>query len=153
MPPVKQEAWVGFHQAHSAVTKALDAELTAKFGLQLSAFEVLSRAAHSEDDYLRMSDLAEKATLSPSRISRLVSDLEGRGLMERRTCEADTRVVYAEITERGRELVGEAQEIHVRAIESLFFAGLSAGDVKRLAELWPRVIAAAGGSRSGSESR
>lgn len=146
LAPDKQEAWVGFLQAHSVITKALDAELVANHGLQLSTFEVLSRVAASEDGRLRMSDLAEQAMLSPSRISRLVSELETRKLLERRSCESDTRVVYAAITERGRELVGDVQDSHVDGIEARFFGGLSKADVRRLADLWPRVIAAAGGN-------
>jgi DNA-binding MarR family transcriptional regulator len=90
-----------------------------------------------------MSDLAEQALLSQSRVSRLVTELEQRGLMQRRGCEKDTRVVYAGITDEGRELVERAQDPHSESIEERFFKGLSEKEISRLAELWPRVIEAA----------
>src|SRR5436190_18798636 len=83
LSPEKRSAWVGFLRAHAIVTKALDADLIANFGLQLSGFEVLSRLEDAEDDRMRISDLAEGVLLSQSRISRLVTELVGKGLIER----------------------------------------------------------------------
>jgi DNA-binding MarR family transcriptional regulator len=143
LPAQKQAAWVGFLRAHALITKALDADLIANFGIPLSAFEVLVRAGSAEDGYLRMSDLADEAMLSPSRVSRLVTELQGRGLMERRSCPQDTRVVYAAITEDGRELLGRVQELHVEGVERRFFSGLSSEQVSQLAEAWPAVLEAA----------
>jgi DNA-binding MarR family transcriptional regulator len=142
----KQAAWIGFLEAHSVVLKALEADLIANVGLQLSAFEVLSRVAYSDDGRLRMSDVARQALLSQSRVSRLVAELERRGLLERQPCASDTRVVYAAITDAGRALVDRVQGHHVAEIERRFFKELSDDEVEGLAELWPRVIVAAGGS-------
>jgi DNA-binding MarR family transcriptional regulator len=140
LSPEKRAAWLGFLQAHSVVTKALEADLIANFGLQLSGFEVLSRTALADDGYLRMSDLAEQVRLSQSRISRLVTELEQRGLMCRRGCEKDTRVVYAAITSEGRALVERVEQMHSEAIERRFFGRLSEKEVGHLAGLWERVI-------------
>ena len=109
LPPEKRAAWLGFLRAHSAIVKGLDADLIANFGVPLSAFQVLFGVAQSEAGYLRMSDVAEQARLSPSRASRIVSELERRGLLERRACEGDTRVVYAAITEAGRDLASKLE--------------------------------------------
>jgi DNA-binding MarR family transcriptional regulator len=143
LPAEKQAAWVGFLRAHALITKALDADLIANFGIPLSAFEVLLRAGSAEDGYLRMSDLADEAMLSPSRVSRLVTELQSRGLMERRSCPNDTRVVYAAVTEEGRELLRRVQEVHVEGVERRFFSGLSSEQVSQLAEAFPAVLAAA----------
>jgi DNA-binding MarR family transcriptional regulator len=143
LSPEKRAAWIGFLRAHSLVTKGLEADLVANFGLQLSAFEVLSRVSVAEDGHLRMSDLAEQTFLSQSRVSRLVTELEQKGLMRRRGCKHDTRVVYAAITDEGRELVDKAQDPHSESIEARFFKGLSEEEITRLAELWPRVIGSA----------
>jgi DNA-binding MarR family transcriptional regulator len=141
----KLAAWSGFLEAHSVITKALDADLILNFGIPLSAFEALLRVAHSPDGALRMSDLAKQALLSQSRISRLVTEMEQRGLLRRESCPEDTRVVYAKITDAGLELVTRVQEHHLADIEQRFFAGLSGDEIGRLAALWPRVIAAATG--------
>lgn len=143
LSPEKQSAWVGFLRAHSLVTKALDADLIANFGLQLSAFEVLSRLEDADGGRMRMSDLAEEVLLSQSRISRLVTELESRGLIERQPCPTDSRVVYAAINERGSELLREVEDAHFQGVDARFFNGLKQSDIKKLAALWPRVIESA----------
>jgi DNA-binding MarR family transcriptional regulator len=140
LSPDKQAAWVGFLRVHSLVTKALDADLIANFGLQLSAFEVLSRLEGAEDGRMRMSDLAEGVLLSQSRISRLVTELEAKHLMERQSCPTDSRVVYAAITDSGRELLRRVEDHHFRGVDARFFDRLKAREIKQLAALWPRVI-------------
>jgi DNA-binding MarR family transcriptional regulator len=144
----KQAAWLGFLRAHSLITKALDADLIANFGLQLSAFEVLSRLEDSEDGRMRMSDLADQALLSQSRVSRLCTELESRGLIERQSCASDNRVVYAAVTGAGIELLRKVEESHFEGIDRHFFGGLDDADVKKLTELWPRVIESVNAARS-----
>jgi DNA-binding MarR family transcriptional regulator len=144
LSPDKRAAWVGFMKTHAALTKALDADLIANVGIPLSAFEVLFGIAYSDEGYLRMSEVAEQAMLSPSRVSRLVTELERRGYLERRTCESDSRVVYAAITDEGRELLAKVEKLHFEGIERRFFSALSAEQVAELAELWPRVLDATG---------
>jgi DNA-binding MarR family transcriptional regulator len=142
LPGEKGAAWLGFLRAHAALTKALDADLIANFGVPLSAFHVLFGVAQSDEGYLRMSDVADQARLSPSRASRLVTELERRGLLERRSCESDTRVVYAAITDVGRALAAKLEQLHFEGIERRFFSALRPEQVAQLAELWPRVLAA-----------
>jgi DNA-binding MarR family transcriptional regulator len=142
LPPEKRAAWLGFLRAHAAVVKGLDADLIANFGIPLSAFHVLFGVAQSEEGFLRMSEVAEQARLSPSRASRVVSELERRGLLERRPCSSDTRVVYAAITDAGRALAAKLERIHFEGIERRFFSALSGAQVAALAELWPRVLEA-----------
>jgi DNA-binding MarR family transcriptional regulator len=148
LSPEKRAAWIGFQRAHSLLMKALEADLIANFGLQLSGFEVLSRVAAAEDGRLRMSDLAEQVLLSQSRVSRLVTELERKGLMARDGCKTDTRVVYAVITDDGRELLQQCQGHHVESIEQRFFKGLSQKEIAQLADLWERVAETAGAPRA-----
>ena len=136
----REAAWVGLLQVHADLTRAIDAELSAKVGLSLSAFEVLLRVAGADDGLMRISDVAEAALLSPSRASRLVTELEQRGLIERRPCASDSRVVHARCTEQGRELLGRAFELYWERVERQLFANLTDEQVRALAELWPRVL-------------
>jgi DNA-binding MarR family transcriptional regulator len=142
MAEEKRAAWIGFLQTHAAITKALDADLIANIGIPLSAFEVLFGIANSDEGYLRMSEVAEQAMLSPSRVSRLVTELERRGLLERQSCPSDSRVVYAVITDEGRMLLDEMQALHSEGIERRFFSALTDQQIAQLGELWPRVLRA-----------
>lgn len=139
----ERAAWGGFLRAHSMVTKALEGDLTAKFGLQLSEWEVLLHLDRAEDGELNMSALAEAVLLSQSRISRLAAKLSERGLLERRNCRADTRVIYAGITVAGRKLVSDVQEVHIDGIRSRFLSELSPAEVKAMSKLWPKITKAA----------
>ncbi len=143
MTGLRGDAWVGFLRAHSSVVKALDADLIARHGLPLSAYEVLLRLALSENGYLRMSELAQQALLSQSRISRLVDQLCRDGLIERRSCETDSRVVYAAITDAGRARLEQAEATHSAGVEGRFFERLSDADLARLAEIWDQILAPA----------
>ena len=139
-PALQTDAWVGFLKAHSALVKALDADLIARHGLSLSAFEVLLRLSRSEEGYLRMSDVAQQAFLSQSRISRLVDQLVREGLVERRSCPSDSRVVYACITEQGRELLDQAEATHTAGVEQRFLSRLSDAERRQLADIWRRIL-------------
>jgi DNA-binding MarR family transcriptional regulator len=114
-------AWTGFLRAHSRITKALDRELAAAHDLPLSEYDVLVQLALTEEGRLRMSDLAEAIVLSPSGLTRLVDRLAGRGLLRRERCDADSRVVYAAITEAGFEKLLEATPTHLDGIRRLFW--------------------------------
>jgi DNA-binding MarR family transcriptional regulator len=90
-----------------------------------------------------MSELADDALLSPSRVSRLVDQLERDGYIERRPCAEDSRVVFATITPEGRAHLDEIHETYVAAVERGFFDQLSENEVKTLARVWSRLRDAA----------
>ncbi len=132
------EAWGGLLETHRSLTRELDAELEAEHGLTLSALEALARLRAAEGHSLRLSALASLCGLSLSRISRITDSLEARGLVERRTVDADRRAVQAHLTEAGVELARRAQATHVASIQRLFFERLSDREVALLAEVFSR---------------
>ncbi len=140
LPPHREAAWLGLLQAHAELTRAVDAGLHANHGLSLSAYEVLARLAHAEDYSLRMSQLAERTQLSLSRVSRVVDHLQARGLVERKPCSTDSRVVYAAITAAGKRQVAEAQETFFEVIEERFLGKLSCDEVRTLGAIFTRVF-------------
>jgi DNA-binding MarR family transcriptional regulator len=140
LPDARSRAWVGFLAAHAEITRALDAELASHFDLSLSALEVLARVAWEAEGRLRMSDLAERAMLSQSRVSRIVDQLEARRLVERVTCPSDSRGVYAAITDAGRALTEEALRWHWAQVHDRFFAPLSDEQVDELGAIWQAIL-------------
>src|SRR5881398_206685 len=78
-----KDAWIGLLETHKRLTRALDAELEAEFGLSLSGVEVLGRLAAAEEHSMRLSIPATETGLSLSRISRITDTLVTRGLVER----------------------------------------------------------------------
>jgi DNA-binding MarR family transcriptional regulator len=132
-------AWLGLLEAHEALVRALDARLLAEHQLPLSAFEALIQIAHAEDGTISISELAERIRLSPSQVSRLVIDLERRGLVERQRSSADARSTRAAITEAGRTALREAAPAYLSTIRAHLFDRLSEREVKQLARIWERI--------------
>lgn len=95
---------------------ALDRELGAAHDLSASEFEVLQQLDQAEDCSLRMAVLAESAHLSQSALSRLVSRLEGDGLVERRSCEQDRRSLFVALTPDGRRRYADARPTQRRVL-------------------------------------
>lgn len=86
------------------------AELAARSGLTMREIDVLLFLGnHPGQDTAR--EAVELRGLSKSQVSQAVEALTRRGLLERRPDERDRRVVHLAITEAGRPLVREAQEI------------------------------------------
>ena len=141
-PPEREAAWFGLLAAHAELTRGLDACLSARHGLTLSAYEVLSRLALAEDGHLRMSELAGQTQLSLSRVSRVIDALERRSVVARRSCPSDSRVVHATITPAGQELVAAAQDTFFATVESRFLGRLSCAEVGLLGDIFGRLVAA-----------
>jgi len=131
-------AWIGLLQAHRQLVRELDAELATEHGLGLSELELLGRLAAAEHRRLRLSTLAEQASLSLSRVSRIVDALERRRLVERAACPGDGRAVNAVLTDAGLALARQAQESHYAGVQRRFFGRLDEHEVAALADIFGR---------------
>jgi DNA-binding MarR family transcriptional regulator len=139
LTPEELTAWRGFLRAHTALTRALDAQLAARHGLPLSSYEVLLFLADAPEGRMRMSELARSVVLSRSGLTRLVDRLERDGLLERAECPEDARGFYATITERGRRAFDEARATHLAGVRELFLSRFSPDEQRRLGELFGRL--------------
>ena len=141
MTPVRAAAFLGLVRAGETVARGLDADLEREHGIGLRAYEILLfLAVFSPDGRLRMVDLTERAPLSQSRVSRLVAELEARGLVARAPSGDDRRGVDVAITRKGIQKFKEAQDDHIAALERRLFAHLRADEVNQLATLTARIL-------------
>ena len=130
----EMQAWHAFIHAHARVVRLLEAELETEQGLTLPAYEVLAHLSEAPDGRLRMSDLASFAVLTPSGLTRLVDKLVRDGLVERLRCDSDARVVYASITESGRERLSCAYPTHLRGVRQHLVDRLDAEQLEAIAD-------------------
>ncbi len=133
-------AWRGLLRVHSALVKALDAELEAAHGLPLSSYEVLLYLASTPEKQLRMAELAEHVLLSRSGMTRLIDRLERDGLVARNTCTRDGRGCYAALTPAGEELLAQARTTHLNGVRERFIAHFATDELHVLAAFWERVV-------------
>lgn len=133
-------AWRGFLRVHAALLKQLDAELEAAHNLPLSSYAVLMALRAAPGGRLRMADLAERALLSRSGMTRLVDRVERQELLKRCSCSDDARGCYAVLTEKGAALLDRARPTHLDGVRVRFLAHLDAEDLERLAAIWERML-------------
>lgn len=134
------DAWAGLQRAHRALTRRLETTLDQRYGLSLSALELLGRLAVTDRRHERLARLAEGIGLSVSRVSRIVDALERRGLVERRPCPDDTRATEAWLTDAGLELAREAQATHLADVQRHFLDRLSPEELRTLGAVFGRLI-------------
>ena len=137
-------AWRGMLRAHAALAKALDVQLEAEHGLQLSSYEVLMYLADAEDERMRMCDLASTILLSRSGLTRLVDRLQREGLLERVACADDARGAFAKLTPLGRERLAAARVTHLAGVRAMFLDLFTPAELEMLGGAWDRVLQHAG---------
>jgi DNA-binding MarR family transcriptional regulator len=137
---LEMSAWHSMLRAHASVIRRLEAELAAEHGLSLPAYEVLSHLSEVPDRSLRMTELSEAALLSPSGVTRLVDKLQRDGLVRRRRCSADARVIYCELTDAGFRTLVEAYPTHLRGVREHLISKLDRDDLHGVAESMGKLI-------------
>src|SRR5437763_15393037 len=76
-------AWRSMLRAHATLMRRLDTDLEGETGLALADFDVLAQLAEAHGE-LRMTELADRALISRSGMSRRVARLAAQGLVRRR---------------------------------------------------------------------
>lgn len=126
--------WRTFVVAARLLFDELDRSLTEEVEISLADYGLLARLHEAGDEGLRMSDLADFAVFSRSRISHAVDRLEKEGWVERRSCPTDRRGSYAALTAAGRAKLSEARPIHHQGIRTHLLSGLSKDQQRALTD-------------------
>lgn len=126
-------AWQALLHAHQKVTKQLDLELRDAHDIGLGDYDVLVRLARAPDRRLKMTELAQRAMLSPSSLTRVVDRLVERQLVARDRSTSDNRVVHASLTDTGRARARTAARTHLRGIREHFTGLLTDQQLRRVA--------------------
>src|SRR3712207_216405 len=121
----EQRAWRAFLTASRRLFDALDRQLQRDSGVPHTYYEILVRLSEAPDRTLRMSQLADRAGSSRSRLSHAVARLEDMGWIERRECQEDRRGQLAVLTDRGFAALAAAAPGHVEAVRSFLFDALT----------------------------
>ena len=131
-------AWQGFLALHATLTEELDRSLRETHGMSLQHFEVLLHLERAPDNRMRMGDLATSVRLTQSGASRLVDRVERAGHVVRRECDADGRVLYAQLSETGKARFLEARPTYVAGVQSRFVERFDVRLLRKLAAGWKR---------------
>jgi DNA-binding MarR family transcriptional regulator len=116
-------AWRSLLQAHATLLRQLETDLERETGLALADFDVLAQLALAGGQ-LRMTDLAARALISRSGMTRRVARLVAEGLVRRANANADARGVVVALTDAGVARLTETAPVHARGVSQLFVAQL-----------------------------
>jgi DNA-binding MarR family transcriptional regulator len=136
--PRELKAWRSYIIASRRLLEALDSDLD-DHDLSMADYEVLAQLSDAPDRRMRMSELAEIALLSKSRLSHRMKVMEKAGWVRRELCTEDKRGSFAVMTEKGWRAIVKAAPDHVASVRNRFVDNLTVKDQEELAKIFDRV--------------
>ena len=133
------DAWASLLQAHATLMRRLESDLEQETGLALADFDVLAQLARAGGE-LRMMELAARALISRSGMTRRVARLVEEGLVKRADADADGRGVVVALTDAGVARLTETAPAHARGISKLFVEQLDDQELEILERALGKVI-------------
>jgi DNA-binding MarR family transcriptional regulator len=116
-------AWRSLLRAHATLMRQLQTDLEQQTGLALADYDVLAQLAIAGGE-LRMTELASRALISRSGMTRRVARLVDEGLVRRSDANADGRGVLVALTDAGVDRLVETVPAHARGIAEYFVSRL-----------------------------
>ena len=101
-------------------------------GLAMTEFAVLEALYHKGP--LRLGEVRDRILVTGASTTYAVKKLEKRGLMRRKSCAEDSRVVLGELTAKGRALIDEVFPVHVELLQQAT-AGLTVSEKRDVSRL------------------
>ena len=128
--------------------RALGDDVQRSCGMSSTEYSVLMHLSESPNAQLCISDLADRTSLSPSRISRVIDEMARVALVERRPGSVDGRTIFATLTRTGRATLRRAWPHHLRSVRERAFDHLTPEEVRMLGPLLQRLAEAGEEPRS-----
>jgi DNA-binding MarR family transcriptional regulator len=140
LSPNEMRAWRNYIETIGALQAALEADMQ-PHGLTMGDYEVLVRLSEADGRRMRMCDLASELRLSPSGLTRRLDGLVRGGLVDRHSCAADRRVMYAHLTDDGLDKLQAAAPDHVRGVREHLLSRLTAEQTVQMGDIFEIVRA------------
>jgi len=133
-------AWRAVLLVQSRVLRAIERDLDTAGVIPLTWYDVLLELNAAPGRRLRMQELGLRAVLSRTRISRIVTELEGAGYVRREPDPDDGRAALATLTVAGRAALRAAAPVYLAGIEQHFTQHLTMRQQASIVEGLQRVI-------------
>ncbi|CAB5145713.1 unannotated protein [freshwater metagenome] len=102
-------------------------------------YEVLALLSDAPGRRMRMSELAELAMVSKSRLSHRMKVMEKAGWVKREDCPDDKRGYFAVMTDKGFKAIAKAAPDHVSSVRSRLLDHLTVKDQEDISRIFDRV--------------
>ncbi|RDW19035.1 MarR family transcriptional regulator [Oceanobacillus arenosus] len=111
------KAFVVLMKASKSIEELIKKDISGH-GMKSSDFAVIEAVYSKGKQTIRQ--ISEAVLINTGSITYVIDKLEKNGLVERINCKDDRRVVYIQITDKGKELMDEVFPKHQQVIETLF---------------------------------
>lgn len=139
-PDLRQRAWARFVTAQAMLLERIEAAFAGADLPPLAWYDVLWILENAQGGRLRMHDLARRAVVSRSNVTRLSDRMGKAGLVARSDCPVDGRGTVCELTAKGRALRAKMWPVYKKQIDSLFGKHLEAREAQALAATFETMI-------------
>ena len=133
--------WRALMRIVLSLPRRLDSDLVRTTGVTANEYTTLMCLSEAPDRELRMADLANAAALSASRMTRLVDDLQSRGLVTKRASSDDGRGNIAKLTPAGLTKLKKAWPVHLASVRERVFDHVDPATVRKAAQALSEVAA------------
>ena len=130
----EEDLWRALIRVVLSLPRALDADLRQAAGVTSNEYKTLMCLSEAPKRELRMADLANAAALSASRMTRLVDDLQARGMVIKRVCADDGRGNVAKLTPAGMTKLKAAWPAHLASVRDRVFDQVDPSSVEQAAQ-------------------
>ena len=139
----EQRAWRALLEVYLRLFPEIERGLR-RFDLLQVEYGVLVALSESPEGRCQLSDLADRADISPSRLSHRLATMEERGDIERRASADDRRIVHATLTDAGRRRLETVAPHHVADVRRLLFDHLDEQQTAAFADALAQIAEALG---------
>ncbi len=141
LSPSEEALWRAVMRIVKVIPRHLDTDMIRGAGLTASEYTTIMHLSEAPNRELRMADLASATDLSASRMTRLVDDLQSRGLVTKTASSSDARGNVAKLTPRGMAKMRSAWPVHLASVRCHFFDHIEPGDIVSAAKALSEVAA------------
>jgi DNA-binding MarR family transcriptional regulator len=139
LSPTEEVLWRAVMRIIKVIPRHLDSDLIRGAGLTASDYTTIMHLSEAPNRELRMADLANATDLSASRMTRLVDDLQSRGLVTKTASSSDARGNVARLTPRGLAKLKSAWPVHLASVRSHVFDFIDAAAIEGVAKAMAEV--------------
>ncbi|GAA0931889.1 MarR family transcriptional regulator [Streptomyces asiaticus] len=136
----EQRSWQAYVQASMLLEDHLDRQLQRDAGMPHVYYGLLVKLSWAPRHRMRMTELAEAAKITRSRLSHAVARMEKDGWVRREDCPDDKRGQNAVLTDKGLKVLQDTAPGHVTAVRTAIFDRLTPEQVEQFGAVC-RIIA------------
>jgi DNA-binding MarR family transcriptional regulator len=133
-------AWLALNGVILLLPGALDSQMQRDNGITMFEYLVMAMLSEAPGRTLQLKRLARVTNGSLSRLSHVVTRLEGRDWVRREPLADNGRVTMARLTDAGYAKVVASAPSHVETVRRLVFDNLDRRQVRQLQEISTRLL-------------